>query len=49
MRNGAFVFDLWMPKGKEGAIANANSKRFQAVMEDEDDNEDFVRRDDLFN
>ena len=48
-RNGAFVFDLWMPKGKEGTMASANVNRFQALMEEEEDNEDFVRQDDLFN
>ena len=47
-RNGAFVFDLWMPKGKEGAIANVNANRYQALMEEDEGNEDFVRRDDLF-
>ena len=48
-RTGAFVFDLWMPKAKEGSIMNVNTGRFQALMEEENDNEDFVRQDDLLN
>jgi len=48
-RNVAFVFDLWMPKGKEGAIANVNANRYQALMEEDKGNEDFLMRNDLFN
>ena len=47
-RNGAFVFDLWMPKVKNESIMNVNTGRFHALMEEENDNEDFVRQDDLF-
>ena len=48
-RNGAFVFDLWMPKGNEATIAKAKDNRYQALMEEDEDNEDFARRGDLFN
>ena len=48
-RGGAFVFDLWMPKGNEVTIAKANVNRYQALMEEDEDNEDFARRDDLLN
>ena len=45
-RNGAFVFDLWMPKGKvnEGGNGTVNTGRFQALRENEEhDDEGFVR------
>ena len=43
-RNGAFVFDLWKPKRSDKREGTIHIGRFQALMEDEgDDNEGFAR------
>ena len=47
-RNGAFVFDLWIPKVKNESITGINTGRYQAFIEEENDNGDFARQDDLF-
>jgi hypothetical protein len=45
-RNGAFVFDIWMPRNnKEKNIQQVN--RYQILADNGDDNEDFARPDDL--
>jgi hypothetical protein len=41
-RNGAFVFDIWIPKGVN------NSNRFQALAVDNKETEDFAGQDELF-
>ena len=49
-RNGVFVFDLRMPKGKccEHEKKAVNTGRFQALMEDErNSNQGFARQADL--
>ena len=47
-RNGAVVFDLGMPKGNKEANTKVNIGRYQALMEEENDNRIFVRQDDIF-
>jgi len=49
-RNGAFVFDIWLPKGNvQGqGVGVQCSNRYQALIDDNADNQDFVRQDDLF-
>jgi len=49
-RNGAFVFDIWMPKGSStvATIGNSWADRDQALA-NEEEAEDFARPDDLFN
>ena len=50
-RNGAFVVDMWIPKGRQGET-QVNTGRYQALMEEEDREDSrgmgFVGLDDLF-
>ena len=44
-RSGAFVFDLWKPRRGDNHEAILHTGRFQALMEDEgNENEGFVRQ-----
>ena len=44
-RNGAYVFDLWRPKGLGNQEGTINSGRYQALMENgEGGNEGFARQ-----
>ena len=53
-RNGAFVFDIWVPKGNDEQRQQTNTgyqgKYWQALVEDDQGNEQegFARLDDLF-
>ena len=46
-RNGAYVFDLWIPRGR--SEAQVNTGKYQALMEEDEDNQDvgFTGLDDL--
>ena len=44
-RNGAFVFDIWRPKGLGNPANTVNTGRYQALMEVRDeDNRGFSRQ-----
>ena len=53
-RNGAFVFDIWVPKGNDEQRQQTNTgyqgKYWQALVEDDQgsEQEGFARLDDLF-
>ena len=50
-RNGAFVFDIWVPRGNEQGSSGYQGKYFQALQEEEEEaNQEmgFVGLDDLF-
>ena len=52
-RGGAYVFDMWVPKASDSSWDNIGHKNLFKVIEEEDnseeqDNMDFVGRDDLF-
>ena len=49
--NGAFVFDIWVPRGSEQQDRGYQGKYWQALVEEEEQDSqgsDFVRLDDLF-
>ena len=44
-RHGAYVFDLWRPKRPDNQDGTISTGRYQALLEDEDkDDEGFVRQ-----
>ena len=50
-RNGAFVFDIWVPRGNDQRSSGYQGKYFQALQEEEEEaNQEmgFVGLDDLF-
>ena len=50
-RDGSFVFDIWVPRGKREQSSGYQGKYFQALVEEEqEDNPStgFVGLDDLF-